>query len=82
MRKKSPVPLLLASKRRPQDSAVKRDARTKDLFFHARSFHHRCEKLAGTLEFGSSPFAEFDVFPVIFLCRHALELEFESHRAW
>ena len=74
MRKKSPIPLLLASKRRPQDSAVKRDARTKDLFFHARSFHIAAKELAGTLEFSAGPFAEFDVYPVMFLYRHALEL--------
>lgn len=50
------------------------DRRTKDLFFHARSFHQAAKSLAGTLEFGSSPFAEFDVYTVIFLYRHALEL--------
>src|SRR5690242_15687462 len=36
------------------------------------------KRLAGTLDFGSSPFAEFDVSPVVFLYRHALELHLKT----
>ena len=50
----------------------------RDLFFHARSFHAAAKKLAGALVFGSGPFAEFDVWPVISLYRQALELHLKA----
>src|ERR1051325_8328344 len=80
MRKKPPVPSLpLASERAPQDSALdRRNLHRKDLFFHARSFHLAAKRLAGILQFGSSSFAEFDVWPVIVLYRHALELHLNA----
>ena len=79
MRKKPPVPHSLAPKHKRHDSARDRHStRTKDLFFHARSSHIAAKKLAGTLEFGTSPFAEFDVSPVIFLYRNALELHLKT----
>ena len=79
MRKKPPVPPPPASKPAPRDSGPNRHrTATRYLFFHARSFHIATKKLAGMLEFGSSPFAEFDVHPVIFLYRHALELHLKT----
>ena len=79
MRKKPPTPTPLASKPEPHVSPVKsQNDHTKDLFLHARSFHLAAKKLAGTLDFGSSPFAEFDVLPVISLYRHALELHLKA----
>ena len=79
MRKKPPVPPPPASKPAPHDSPVKpRSDHAKDLFFHAHSFHIAAKKLAGTLEFSSRPFAEFDISPVIFLYRHALELHLKA----
>ena len=79
MCKKSPARRSIASKPKPHVSPLgPRNDHTKDLFFHARSFHIAAKKLAGTLEFGSGPFAEFDVFPVVFLYRHALELSLKT----
>ena len=79
MRKKSPTPPPLASKPEPHVSPVKpQNDHMKDLFLHARSFHLAAKKLAGTLEVGSSPIGEFDVSPVVFLYRHALELSLKA----
>jgi len=79
MRKKSAARRSIAAKPEPHVSPLgPRNDHTKDLFFHARSFHIAAKKLAGTLEFGSGPFAEFDVFPVVFLYRHALELSLKT----
>ena len=75
MRKKTAARRSVAPQQKPHCSALDRNsARTKDLFFHASSFHLAAKKLVGALEFGFSPYAEFDVSPVMFLYRHALEL--------
>ena len=74
MRKKSGA-RRLASQPKPHNSARKpQNDHTKELLFHARSFHVTAKKLAETLDFGSSPFAELDVSPVISLYHDALEL--------
>jgi hypothetical protein len=79
IRKKPGARRSLASKPVPYVGPVEpRSDHVKDLFFHARSFHEAAKKLAGTLEFGSSPFAEFDVWPVMYLYRHALELHLKT----
>jgi len=79
MRKKSAARRSLASDPEPHVSPVKpQNDHMKDLFLHARSFHIAAKKLAGTLEFSSRPFAEFDISPVIFLYRHALELHLKT----
>ena len=79
IRKKSAARRSLASKPETHVTPVMpQNDHTKDLFLHARSFHIAAKKLAGTLEFGSRPFAEFDVSPVIFLYRHALELHLKA----
>jgi len=79
MRKKPAGRRTVTSKPKPHARALNADKdHAKDLFFHARSFHLAAKKLAGALEFGSSRFAEFDVSPVIFLYRHALELHLKT----
>jgi hypothetical protein len=79
MRKKSAARRSLVAKPETHVSTLKpQNDNTKDLFLHARSFHIAAKKLAGTLEFGSGPFAGFDVAPVVFLYRHALELHLKA----
>ncbi len=65
---------------RPAPQRMRPEPQTtrKDLFFHAHSFHIAAKRLSATLEFGTGPFAEFDVAPVIFLYRHALELHLKA----
>ena len=55
-----------------------RNVPVEDLFLYARSFHTAAKKMAEALEHGSGPFTEFDVSPVVFMYRHALELHLKA----
>ena len=46
----------------------------QDLWLYARSFHKAARTLAGSLQLAPNPFADFDVAPVVFMYRHAVEL--------
>ena len=50
----------------------------KDLFLYARSYHKAAKALAGSLQTGTGPFNECDVSPVVFIYRHALELQLKA----
>jgi hypothetical protein len=50
----------------------------QDLWRYARSFHTAAKTLAGTLELDSGPLSEFDVAPVVFMYRHAVELHLKA----
>lgn len=52
-----------------------RNVSDDDFWAYARSFHLAAKKLAGTLEGGSGPFSQFDACSVVYLYRHAIELE-------
>ena len=56
----------------------RREARGRDLWLYARSFHTAAKKLAGSLPLDTNPFADFDVSPVVFLYRHAVELHLKA----
>jgi hypothetical protein len=80
MRKKTCARRPVTSKPKRYASALRpHNDHAKDLFFHDRSFHLAAKKLTGALEFGSTPFADFDVSPVVFLYRHALELSYRQY---
>ncbi len=49
----------------------------RDLWLHARPFHTAAKTLAGSLGTASGPLTEFDLSPVVFMYRHALELHLE-----
>ena len=48
-----------------------------DLFLYARSFHTAAKKLADSLRL-DGPSADFDVSPVVFMYRHAVELHLKA----
>jgi|ERR1017187_590546 hypothetical protein len=50
----------------------------QDLWFYARSFHMAAKKLAGALDLDSGQFTDFDVAPVVFMYRHAVELHLKA----
>lgn len=50
----------------------------KDFFLYAKAFHKAAKKLAGALELDSGPFTDFDVCPVVFMYRHAVELHLKA----
>jgi hypothetical protein len=49
-----------------------------DLWLHARSFHRAAKKLATAFEPHANPLTEFNVCPVVFMYRHALELHLKA----
>ena len=48
-----------------------------DLFLYARSFHKAAKALAA-FQLDASPLADFDVSPVVFMYRHAVELHLKA----
>jgi len=50
----------------------------QDLWLHARSFHTAAKKLAGSLQLDTSPSADSDASPVVFMYRHAVELHLKA----
>src|ERR1035437_6928084 len=48
-----------------------------DLFLYARSFHKAAKALAA-FQLDASPLADFDVSPVVFMYRHAIELHLKA----
>jgi hypothetical protein len=62
----------------PNNPVVNRhNVPAKDLFLYARSFHKAAKALAG-FQLDASPLADFDVFPVVFMYRHAVELHLKA----
>jgi hypothetical protein len=79
MKNKPPSPGSRPSIQRPQNVALKRrEGPEQDLWLNARSFHTAAKKLAGALELDSGPFTDFDVSPVVFMYRHAVELHLKA----
>jgi hypothetical protein len=79
MKKKRSPGSRLISNSGPHNPVVNRhNVPAKDLFLYARSFHTVAKKLAGALELDSGLFTDFDVSPVVFLYRHALELHLKA----
>ena len=56
----------------------RRNIPEQDLWLYARSFHTAAKKLAGSLQLDASPLADFDVSPVVFIYRHAVELHLKA----
>src|ERR1035437_9201495 len=50
----------------------------QDLWLYARSFHTAAKKLAGALELDAGPATDFDPCPVVFMYRHAVELQLKA----
>src|ERR1700690_2011126 len=50
----------------------------EDFWFYARSFHAAAKKLAGMLEGSSGPFSQFEVCPVVFMYRKAVEMKLKA----
>src|ERR1035437_5680304 len=50
----------------------------RDLWLYARAFHTAAKTLAGSLQLDASPFADSDVSPVVFMYRHAVELQLKA----
>jgi hypothetical protein len=50
----------------------------RDFFLYARSFHDAAKTLAASLRPDASPFTAFDIAPVVFMYRHALELHLKA----
>jgi len=55
-----------------------RNVPDRDLWRYARSFHKAAKTLAGSLQLDASPFSDFDVSPVVFMYRHAVELHMKA----
>jgi hypothetical protein len=53
----------------------------KELFLYAQSFHKAAKTLAASFQLDASPFADYDISPVVFMYRHAVELHLQSTRA-
>jgi hypothetical protein len=70
MPKKGPGSRSLVRPSETQNSALERD----DLYFFAKSVYKAAKALAGTLQLGSNPLGEYDVYPVLFIYRNAVEL--------
>jgi hypothetical protein len=55
-----------------------RNVPVEDLFLYARSFHTAAKKLAGSPQLDATPFTDFDACPVVFMYRHAVELQLKA----
>src|ERR1035441_8792546 len=76
-KKRSPGSRLFVSDPRPHRAVLNRD-NERDLWLHARSFHNAAKTLAGALELDSGQVTDFDVSPVVFMYRHAVELHLKA----
>src|ERR1039457_7185905 len=78
MKKKRSPGSRLISNSGPHNPVVnRRNVPAKDLFLYARSFHKAAKTLAA-FQLDASPLADFDVSPVVFMYRHALELHLKA----
>ena len=50
----------------------------QDLWLYARSFHNAAKALAGAFDLDSGQVTDFDVSPVVFIYRHAVELHLKA----
>ena len=48
------------------------------MLLYTRSFHKAAKALAGSLQLAPNPFADFDVAPVVFMYRNAVELHLKA----
>jgi hypothetical protein len=78
MKKKRSPGSRLISNSGPHNPVVNRhNVPAKDLFLYARSFHKAAKALAA-FQLDASPLADFDVSPVVFMYRHAVELHLKA----
>jgi hypothetical protein len=78
-KRRSPGFRLTVSDPRPQNAALNwPNVPERDLFLYARSFHKAAKTLAASLQLDASPLAAFDVSPVVFMYRHAVELHLKA----
>ena len=78
MKKKRSPGSRLISNSGPHNPVVnRRNVPAKDLFLYARSFHKAAKALAA-FQLDASPLADFDVSPVVFMYRHAVELHLKA----
>ncbi len=49
-----------------------------EISLHARAFHAAAKRLAAAIDTGPGTFTDLDVFPVVFMYRHALELHLKA----
>jgi hypothetical protein len=69
---------LTVSDPRPQNAALNwPNIPSRDIFLHAQSFHKAAKALAA-FQLDASPLADFDVSPVVFMYRHAVELHLKA----
>jgi hypothetical protein len=77
-KKRSPGSRLTVSDPRPQNAALNwPNIPSRDIFLHAQSFHKAAKALAA-FQLDASPLADFDVSPVVFMYRHAVELHLKA----
>ena len=78
-KKPSPGPRQAVSNPGPQNAVLKwRNVPDRDLWIYARAFHTAAKKLAGTLEPDSGLLPYYDPCPVVFMYRHAIELQLKA----
>jgi hypothetical protein len=78
MKKKLSPGSRLISNSGPHNPVVNRhNVPAKDLFLYARSFHKAAKALAA-FQLDASPLADFDISPVVFMYRHAVELHLKA----
>jgi hypothetical protein len=78
-KKRSPGSRLTVSDPRSHNTVLnRRNIPAGDLFLYARSYHKAAKALAGSLQLDINPFAEFDICPVVFMYRHAVELHLKA----
>jgi hypothetical protein len=78
MKKKRSPGSRLISNSGPHNPVVNRhNVPAKDLFLYARSFHKAAKALAA-FQLDASPLADFDISPVVFMYRHAVELHLKA----
>jgi hypothetical protein len=69
----------LISNSGPHNPVVnRRNVPAGDLFLYAQSFHKAAQTLAASFQAGTGPFVEADASAVVFMYRHALELNLKA----
>ena len=78
-KKQPPDTRLFVSTPCAHNTALNRQSTSvQDSFLYARSFHTAAKKLAASLQLAPNPFTGFDVSPVVFMYRHAVELHLKA----
>ena len=78
-KKPSPGTRQLQSSLLRDDLPLRRcDVPPRDLWLHARSFHSAAKKLGATLELDANTLNDFNICPVVFMYRHAIELHLKA----